>query len=110
MYYKASHRYADMTARKMRPFAAMVRGMNIDEALEARRVEEFQMNVRGPRCAHEREVRACSTLLSMKSGGLGALRGSRHPPSCSPTATARGAYVAAGALRGSPDPDELPDS
>ena len=37
MYYKASHRYADMTARKMRPFAAMVRGMNIDEALEALR-------------------------------------------------------------------------
>lgn len=37
MYYKASHRMADVTARKMRPFAQMVRGMNIDVALEALR-------------------------------------------------------------------------
>lgn len=35
--YKASHRYADVSARKMRPFAAMVRGKNIDVALEALR-------------------------------------------------------------------------
>jgi len=37
MLYTASHRFADVTARKMRPFAAMVRGMNIDVALEALR-------------------------------------------------------------------------
>jgi large subunit ribosomal protein L22 len=34
MFYKASHRYADVTARKLRPFAQLVRGMNVDEALE----------------------------------------------------------------------------
>jgi large subunit ribosomal protein L22 len=37
MHYKAKHRFADVTARKMRPFAQMVRGMNIDVALEALR-------------------------------------------------------------------------
>src|SRR5689334_2170946 len=34
MIYKASHRYADVSARKMRPFAQLVRGKNVDEALE----------------------------------------------------------------------------
>ncbi len=37
MKYKASHRYADMTARKVRPFATLVRGKYADEALEALR-------------------------------------------------------------------------
>jgi large subunit ribosomal protein L22 len=35
MIYTAKHRYADVAPRKMRPFASMVRGMNVDEALEA---------------------------------------------------------------------------
>lgn len=34
MIYTAKHRYADVTARKMRPFAQHVRGKNVDEALE----------------------------------------------------------------------------
>ena len=34
MDYKASHRYADMSARKIRPFAALIRGRAADEALE----------------------------------------------------------------------------
>ncbi len=34
MIYTASHRFADVTARKMRPFAQLVRGRNVDEALE----------------------------------------------------------------------------
>jgi large subunit ribosomal protein L22 len=34
MEYKAIHRYADMSARKIRPFAALIRGRNADEALE----------------------------------------------------------------------------
>ena len=34
MEYKASHRYADVTARKIRPFAAMIRGKTVDEALQ----------------------------------------------------------------------------
>jgi large subunit ribosomal protein L22 len=34
MIYKAKQRYADVTARKLRPFAQLVRGKNVDEALE----------------------------------------------------------------------------
>lgn len=34
MEYKASYRYADMSARKVRPFAALIRGRAADEALE----------------------------------------------------------------------------
>jgi large subunit ribosomal protein L22 len=37
MEYKASHRYADMSARKIRPFATLVRGRPADEALEVLR-------------------------------------------------------------------------
>src|ERR1043166_9295865 len=35
MIYQAKHRYADVTPRKMRPFAALIRGRRADEALEA---------------------------------------------------------------------------
>lgn len=34
MLYKAIHRYADMSARKVRPFASLIRGRPADEALE----------------------------------------------------------------------------
>ena len=34
MEYKALHRYGDMSARKVRPFAALIRGKTADEALE----------------------------------------------------------------------------
>ena len=34
MIYKAKHRFADMSAQKIRPFAQLVRGKNVDEALE----------------------------------------------------------------------------
>jgi large subunit ribosomal protein L22 len=37
MEYKAHHRFADMSARKLRPFAALVRGRPADEALEVLR-------------------------------------------------------------------------
>jgi large subunit ribosomal protein L22 len=37
MTYSAKHRYADVTARKLRPFAQLVRGKNVDEALESLR-------------------------------------------------------------------------
>src|SRR5438876_11561465 len=37
MNYKASHRFADMSARKIRPFAQLIRGRRADEALEALR-------------------------------------------------------------------------
>src|SRR5215831_9996299 len=34
MEYRASHRYADMSARKIRPFATLIRNRPVDEALE----------------------------------------------------------------------------
>jgi large subunit ribosomal protein L22 len=34
MRYRALHRYADMSARKIRPFATLIRGRSADEALE----------------------------------------------------------------------------
>src|SRR5712691_15484 len=34
MDYKAKHRFADMSARKIRPFATLIRGRAADEALE----------------------------------------------------------------------------
>jgi large subunit ribosomal protein L22 len=34
MNYKAIHRYADMSPRKIRPFATLIRGRSADEALE----------------------------------------------------------------------------
>lgn len=34
MNYRASHRFADMSARKLRPFAQLIRGRQADEALE----------------------------------------------------------------------------
>ena len=34
MEYRASHRFADMSARKVRPFAALIRGKTVDEALQ----------------------------------------------------------------------------
>jgi len=37
MDYSAHHRFADMSARKVRPFAAMIRGLQADEALESLR-------------------------------------------------------------------------
>jgi large subunit ribosomal protein L22 len=39
MQYKASHRYADVGARKLRLFADMIRGRNVDEALQILRFE-----------------------------------------------------------------------
>src|SRR5919107_1807927 len=34
MEYRATHRHADMSARKVRPFAALIRGKTVDEALQ----------------------------------------------------------------------------
>ena len=34
MEYSASHRFADMAPRKVRPFATLIRGRAVDEALE----------------------------------------------------------------------------
>ena len=37
MRYTARHRFADMSARKIRPFATLIRGHRADEAMEALR-------------------------------------------------------------------------
>src|SRR5437016_12444732 len=37
MDYSAHHRFADMSARKIRPFATLIRGRRADEAVEALR-------------------------------------------------------------------------
>jgi len=37
MNYRATYRFADMSSRKLRPFAALIRGRRADEALEALR-------------------------------------------------------------------------
>src|SRR5438105_1907104 len=37
MQYRASHRFADMSVRKLRPFAQLIRGRRADDALEALR-------------------------------------------------------------------------
>jgi large subunit ribosomal protein L22 len=34
MEYRATHRYADMSARKVRPFTDLIRGKSVDEALQ----------------------------------------------------------------------------
>jgi len=34
MEYRAKHRYADMSARKIRPFATLIRGKTADEAMQ----------------------------------------------------------------------------
>lgn len=37
--YTAKHRYADVTARKIRPFADLIRGRHVDEAIELLKYE-----------------------------------------------------------------------
>ena len=56
MEYRATHRYADMSARKVRPFASLVRGKTLDEALQllrfspnkgARLIEKVLLSAQG---------------------------------------------------------------
>ena len=74
MQYKASHRYADMSARKIRPFASLVRGKSLDEALQllrfvpnkgARLIEQVLLSARGN--ALERGARDVEDLIVAES-------------------------------------------
>lgn len=74
MEYKATHRYADMSARKIRPFAALVRGKTLDEALQllrfvpnkgARLVEAVLLSARGN--ALDRGARDVEDLIVAES-------------------------------------------
>ena len=54
MEYAAHHRFADMSARKIRPFAALIRGRRADEALYLAPAQDILWVIRatGPRIAH----------------------------------------------------------
>lgn len=74
MNFRACHRYADMSAQKIRPFAAMIRGKRYDEALEmlrflpnksARLVEGVLMSAAGN--AEDKGAREVDDLLVMES-------------------------------------------
>jgi len=74
MEYRAIHRYADMSARKIRPFAALIRGRAADEALEllkflpnksARLLEKVLKSALGN--AEDRGARAIEDLVVSES-------------------------------------------
>src|SRR6266496_3887433 len=74
MEYRAKHRYADMSARKVRPFADLIRGKTADEALQmlrfmpnrgARLVEAVLKSSLGN--AEDRGARDIEELLVMES-------------------------------------------
>src|ERR1700692_3368215 len=74
MQYKAIHRYADMSPRKVRPFAALVRKRSADEALEllrflhnksARLMEQVLKSALGN--AEDRGARDIEDLIVMES-------------------------------------------
>src|SRR5438105_2719768 len=74
MEYKASHRFADMSARKLRPFAQLIRGRRADEALEklrflpnrsARLLEAVLKSALGN--AEDRGARALDDLIVIES-------------------------------------------
>ena len=74
MEYRAVHRYADMSPRKIRPFAALIRGRAADEALEllkylpnksARLLEKVVKSALGN--AEDRGARAIEDLVVLES-------------------------------------------
>ena len=74
MIYRAKHRYADVAPRKMRPLAQLVRGKNVDEALEqlrfypnrgARLIEAVLHSAVGN--AEDRGVRDIDDLMVVES-------------------------------------------
>jgi len=74
MEYKATHRFADMSARKVRPFADLIRGKSVDEALQllrfvpnrgARLVEQCLKSAMGN--AEDRGARDPEDLIVVES-------------------------------------------
>ncbi len=66
MEYKATHRYADMSARKIRPFATLIRGRSADEALELLRY------------LPNKSARLLEQVLKSAPGQRGGPRGAEH--------------------------------
>ena len=74
MNYRAIHRHADMSARKLRPFASLIRGRSADEALEllrflpnksARLLEQVLKSALGN--AEDRGARDIESLVVVES-------------------------------------------
>jgi large subunit ribosomal protein L22 len=74
MQYRASHRFADMSSRKLRPFATLIRGRRADEAMEllrflpnksARLVEQVLQSALGN--AEDRGARDLDDLVVVES-------------------------------------------
>ena len=74
MHYRAKHRYADMSARKIRPFAQLIRGRPVEEALEllrflpnksARLLEQVLKSALGN--AEDRDARDIDDLVVVES-------------------------------------------
>src|SRR5918997_4860678 len=93
MEYRAIHRYADMSARKIRPFAKLIRGRNADEALEllrflpnksARLLEQVLKSALGN--AEDRGARNIEDLVVLESRVDGGPMMKRHRPRARGTA------------------------
>ena len=93
MRYKASHRHADMTARKLRPVAAMIRGKVADDALQmlrfmptrsARLIEQVLKSALGN--AEDRGAPDIEELIVDESRIDGASMMKRHRPRARGTA------------------------
>ena len=93
MDYKAIHRYADMSPRKIRPFAALIRGRHADEALEllkylpnksARLLEQVLKSALGN--AEDRGARDIEDLVVIESRVDGGPIMKRHMPRARGTA------------------------
>jgi large subunit ribosomal protein L22 len=93
MHYKASHRYADVTARKLRPVADLIRGKAADEAREmlrflpnrsARLVEQVLKSALGN--AEDRGARDIEDLVVSESRVDGGPMMKRHRPRARGTA------------------------
>ena len=74
MEYRASHRHADMSARKVRKFATLIRGKNLDEAVQllryipnrgARLLEKVLLSAKGN--AEDRGARDVEDLIVSES-------------------------------------------
>ncbi len=93
MEYRAIHRFADMSARKIRPFATLIRGRPADEAMEllrflpnksARLLEQVLKSALGN--AEDRGARDIQDLVVLESRVDGGPIMPRHMPRARGTA------------------------
>jgi large subunit ribosomal protein L22 len=116
MEYSARHRFADMSARKIRPFADLIRGRNADEALQllrfmpnkgARLLEAVLKSALGN--AEERGARNLEELVVSESRVDGAPMFKRIMPRARGTAypiKRRMAHIVVSVMDEEPEPTE----